>query len=332
MVDIARIAGVSISTVSRALAGSAQVGEETRRTITEIARSQGYVVHPLASGLRLKKTQTIGVVIPLGHASGQLISDPFFLSMIGHLADELAARNQKMLLAKVAAPHLGWIDQMIQEQRTDGIIVVGQSNQHAALNSAARQYLPLVVWGGVLPDQKYCVVGSDNAKGGWLAAEHLLSQGRRRIAFLGDATLPEIGPRYEGYVQSHKDRGLAPDPALTATADFPAVTVAATVHRLLSGPNPPDAIFAVSDVIAIAAMRAVREHGLRVPEDVAVVGYDDMLVASQIHPTLTSVKQDLAVAAGLIVDLLFRRIEGERATAKPIAPELIVRQSSTIGG
>lgn len=327
MADIARLAGVSVSTVSRALAGSPLVPAAKRDEILALAQAQGYVVNEQARNLRLKKTRTIGIVIPLGHESGQLISDPFFIELFGRLADEITARDYTVLLSKVARPEPGWQDRLIQSQRADGLLVIGQSDQHEALNNAARTRFPLVVWGARAPGQLYCTVGSDNLAGGRLATEHLLRQGRRRIAFLGVGDLPEVALRRQGYLQALTAAGIAEDPQLMAAAHFTVDTAYETVRGLIDSGVGFDAVFAVSDVIAVAAMKALQAAGLRVPEDVAVVGFDDVAIAAYANPPLTTVRQDLGRGARLMVDLLFRRMEGEEAPPATMAPELVVRKS-----
>lgn len=327
MADIARLAGVSVSTVSRALAGSSLVPAAKRDEILALAQAHGYVVNEQARNLRLKKTRTIGIVIPLGHESGQLISDPFFIELFGRLADEITARDYTVLLSKVARPEPGWQDRLIQSQRADGLLVIGQSDQHEALNNAARTRFPLVVWGARVPGQLYCTVGSDNLAGGRLATEHLVRQGRRRIAFLGVGDLPEVALRRQGYMQALAAAGLAEDPRLMAAAHFTVDTAYETVRGLIDSGVGFDAVFAVSDVIAVAAMKALQAAGLRVPEDVAVVGFDDVAIAAYANPPLTTVRQDLGRGARLMVDLLFRRMEGEETPAATMAPELVVRKS-----
>ncbi len=327
MADIARMSGVSISTVSRALAGSPLIPDATREMITEIAQSNGYVVNPFARGLRLRRTQTIGVVIPLGHEQRQLVSDPFFLEMLGHLADEITLRGYEILLTKVAAPKPGWLDHLIQAQRTDGLVVIGQSDQHAALNAAAATYEPLVVWGAHLPDTNYCVVGLDNEAGGFLVTEHLLKLGRRRIAFLGDASLPEIGQRRRGYLLAHQQAGISHDPRLDEPSAFTAETASSAAQHLISSGVEMDAIFCASDVIALAAISALKRAGKRVPQDVAVVGFDDSKIAPHATPPLTTVRQDLQEAAKQMIDLLFKRLDGELSSGVQMAPRLIVRKS-----
>ncbi len=327
MADIARMAGVSVSTVSRALAGSALVPQAKREEILALAQEQGYVINEQARNLRLKKTRTIGIVIPLGHEVGQLISDPFFIELLGRLADEITARDYNVLLTKVARPEPGWQDRLIQSQKADGLIVIGQSDQHEALNAVARTYLPLVVWGAHLPSQLYCSVGSDNIGGARLAVEHLVQKGRRRIAFLGVPDLPEVGLRYDGYRRALAAAGIAEDPALLAPAHFTVDTAYDTVRGLIDSKVPFDAIFAVSDVIAIAAIKALNAAGLRVPDDVAVVGFDDITIAAYVSPALTSVRQDLARGAKVMIDLLFRRMEGENTPSATMPAELVVRKS-----
>jgi DNA-binding LacI/PurR family transcriptional regulator len=328
MADIARMAGVSISTVSRALAGNALIPKALRDEIREIARANGYVVNQSARSLRLRRTNTIGVVIPLGHEAGQLISDPFFLEMVGRLADEITLRDYVVLLTKVASPQPGWLDLLIQSQRADGLLIIGQSNQHQALNLAADTYRPMVVWGGRLPDQRYCSVGGDNVGGARLAVEHLIASGRRRIAFLGAPDAPEAVLRREGYLAALAAAGLPSDPALIGHAPFTVETAHEAARALIESGVAFDALFAVSDVIALAAIQALNEAGRRVPEDVAVIGYDDIFLARQSTPPLTTVRQDLETGARTMVDLLFRRIAGEDTPSVTMPGELIVRASA----
>jgi hypothetical protein len=140
MADIARLAGVHVSTVSRALAGSPLVESRMREAILEIAARQGYVVNPAARNLRTSRTQTLSVVIPLAHERGQPLTDPFFTDMLGHLADEITRRGYGMYLEKVVPPMDGWLARLIAARRADGIIVVGQSTEHEALDAAAATY------------------------------------------------------------------------------------------------------------------------------------------------------------------------------------------------
>jgi len=327
MADIAKMAGVSTSTVSRALADNPLIPLPLRERIVALARAEGYVVNQQARGLRLQRTNTINVVIPLGHDKDQLISDPFFLEMVGRLADEITLRGYEVLLTKVGAPTPGWLERIIQSNRSDGLLVIGQSDQHQALNAVADSYGPLVVWGGDLPDRHYCTVGVDSVAGARLAVEHLLKLGRRRIAFLGLPEAPEVLLRRQGYLEALAAAGIPAEPALTAPAHFNAEPEQEGIHHLLSSGVTFDAVFAASDVIALGAIRAMGEAGLRTPEDVSVVGFDDVTVARYSWPPLTTIRQDLGRGAHEMVELLFQRIEGKTTASVFMAPELVVRQT-----
>ena len=330
MADIARLAGVSASTVSRALAGSPLVAKKKRELIAKLARERGYVVNATARNLRLQRTQTIAVTIPMGHESSQSLADPFFVEMLGHLADAITQRGYSILLQKILPTTNAddWLQQLITGNRSDGIIVIGQSTEHKLLDRAAAGYLPLVVWGGHLEKQRYCTVGTDNVGGALAATEHLLNSGRRNIVFLGDASIPEIKLRHEGY-----RRALQRGPKGTAAprivpAHLTADAAYESVRAFIREGAKFDAIVAGTDVIAISAMRAIRAAGLSVPKDVAVTGFDDIALAAHTVPPLTTVRQDLARGAHMLVDLLMQRIGGTETPSATMPGELIVRESA----
>ncbi len=328
MADIARMAGVSISTVSRALAGNSLIPKPLRDQIVEIAQTHGYVVNQSARSLRLRKTDTIGVIIPLAHEAGQLISDPFFLEMVGRLADEITLRDYSVLLNKVIATEPGWLERIIQSHRADGLLVIGQSTQHEALNTVADAYRPMVIWGAQIPGQRYCTVGSDNIEGGRLAVARLAARGRRRIAFLGAVDAPEAAQRFEGYRQGLDRAGIAFDPALVVPTPYTMDEAGQAVAAFLARGVAFDAAFAFSDVIAVAAFGALKAAGRSVPDDVAVVGFDDVPLARHGAPPLTTIRQDLRSGARAMVDLLFRRMAGEDAPSTLIPVELVPRDSA----
>ena len=328
MADIARLAGVHVSTVSRALAGSPLVEPRMRDKILALAKRRGYVVNRAARSLRTSRTHTLTVAIPLAHERGQALTDPFFTAMLGHLADEITRRGFALHLEKILPPMDDWLPQLIAARRSDGIIVIGQSTQHAALEQAAGQYAPLVVWGGHLAKRRYCVVGTDNVNGARLATEHLLERGRRRIVFVGDPSIPEIRLRCDGYELALEQAARGHTPPRVIKAHMTPEAAHTAMRRFIDSRLKFDAVLAATDIIAISAMRALASSGYSIPGDVAVVGFDDIALAAHVHPPLTTVRQDLARAASLLVDLVLRRIAGEDTESVMLPAELVVRDSS----
>jgi DNA-binding LacI/PurR family transcriptional regulator len=328
MTDIARIAGVSVSTVSRALAGSKLVEKTQRQEIMRLAQEHGYVVNSTARNLRLQRTQILSVVIPLGHEASQPLTDPFFVEMLGYIADEITQRGYGVFLQKVLPPMGDWLLQLIGSNRSDGILVIGQSTEHKALEAAAERYLPLVVWGGHLDKQSYCTVGTDNVAGAMAATEHLLKSGRRQIVFFGEPSIPEIRLRFEGYKTALANGPRDAAGPRSVPAHLTADTAYEAMRAFINSGASFDAVVAASDVIAMSAIRALTAAGKSVPGDVAVVGYDDLAMASYFNPPLSSVRQDLQRGAHIMVDLLFRRMNGENTPSATMPAELVVRESS----
>ncbi len=328
MMDIARMAGVSAATVSRALNGSELINAETRKRITELARSLNYSINQGAKNLRLGDNRTIGVVIPYGHSTRQHISDPFFLGMLGSLADALTDRGYDMLLSRVDSDRLYDLAALYDTGRAKGIIVIGQWGHHDQLNELAMRRVPMVVWGAQLPKQMYVTVGSDNLSGGFQATEHLLKRGRRRIAFIGDIAMPESALRFEGYRNALASFGIADDPALHIHSPFTPMEAQAAVRAFLRLGNSIDGLFAASDLIAINAIGVLKENNLSVPADVSVVGYDDIDQAAHSFPPLTTVRQPIDIAGEFIVNSLLQLLDGEAAASQLIPTSIVVRETS----
>jgi DNA-binding LacI/PurR family transcriptional regulator len=328
MADVARLAGVATSTVSRALNGSPLVNEETRERIMELARSLNYTINVGAKNLRQGNIRTIAVVIPYDEESRQHLSDPFFLSMLGTLADALTDRGFDMLVARVSSQHLDAAAHYYETGLALGVILIGQWRHHDQLNQLAARRVPLVVWGAKMEQQLYCTVGSDNVHGGDVAVGHLVSLGRRRIAFLGDVKFPEVAQRYDGYRAALARAGIAFDPALQVTVPFNADDCRRAVQHMVDTRLDFDAIFVVSDLLAMTVINTLRECGRDVPGDVPVVGFDDIALASYFHPPLTTVHQSIEDAGSAMVESLLAQIAGDAAAPRLLATRLIVRGSS----
>src|SRR5450830_101551 len=234
-----------------------------------------------------------------------------------------------MLFSRVATDGLGPAAAApFDSGRVVGIILVGQWGRHQQLNELAARKVPIVVWGAQLPQQLYCCVGSDNVSGGMLATQHLLELGRRRIAFFGDIELPEPAQRYRGYCAALEKHGIAVDPRLQVSTPFLPIGGSAAVEALQARAISYDAVFACSDLLAMTAIDSLRAHGKRVPDDVAVVGYDDIDQSAYFHPRLTTIRQPIGAAGRALVAALLALIDGAPAASVELPTQLIVRASA----
>jgi len=327
--ELAKMAGVSAGTVSRALAGKALVNSHTRERIQALAREHGFHPNQMASRLRTGQTGVIGVVFPLGHEKKQAISEPFFIAMLGRIGDELMHTGYDLMLSRVIPGDADdWLDRIVDSGMLDGVLLIGQSDQFDVIERVAERYLPLVVWGTRREGQVHCAVGTDSLAGGRLAAQQLLTRGRRTLAFFGDTRAIEVEQRFAGAQAALAEAGsgatIVAYPTSLSTAEMMPM-IEDNLDRMAPG---TDGIFAASDIIAMATLRLLHERGRKVPEDIAVIGFDDMRVAAQTVPLLTTIRQDFDGGAKTMVEALRKRIAGEACPSSVLEPELIVRESA----
>jgi len=330
--DIAHLAGVSQPTVSRALRGSPMVNPETRERILRIARELNYKVDKNASSLRLRNAGTLALLFFEDPTNDDSLINPFFHAMLGSITRACALRGYDLLVS-FQQLSTDWQADYEDSNKADGIILLGYGDYHESrerLQRLVEQGTHFVRWGAALPDQPGVSIGCDNFQGGFDITAHLLDQGCRRIAFVGHASshYPEFEERYRGHVAALTARGMVPDPGL----QFDAITTEQSGYEacqaLLTQGGGMDAVFAASDLIAIGAMRALREHGLRVPQDVALVGFDDIPLAASVSPTLSTVQQDTKQAGQLLVERLLTLIQGDPVESQSIPVKLVLRESS----
>jgi len=326
MTDVARLAGVSTATVSRALSGNPIIPEATRQRIAEVARSIGYRIHHSAANLRKGQTNSIGVVVLV--SDEQPISDPFVLGLIGHIADALNGQGLNLLLTRIRADHKAAMEALVTSGQVAGLLVIGQNQHHQRFNELEAAGIPLVVWGAVLPDTQYSVVGGNNQDGGYQATRHLLQSGAKRIMFLGDNKYPEGKHRLVGYTKALKEFGIKPDKALQSFCPLAADLVEQSIHTAIENGVDFDAVFVTSDVGAISVVSALGKHHIKVPEQVKVVGYDNIQLSGYFHPTLTTVNQPIDQAAIAMVDLLKEKMTGRPSRSVVLSADLVERQSS----
>lgn len=325
--ELARMAGVSAGTVSRALAGKPLVNRETREKIQAIADKHGFRPNQMARRLRTQRTGVIGVVAPLGHEQRQHLSDPFYMTMLGHLADALTESGYDIMLSRVTPDAHDWLERIADSGMLDGVLLIGQSDQFEAIERVAAQYRPLVAWGSHLPGQVHCTVGVDNRAGGRLAGECLIARGCKRLAFFGEVRARELEQRFLGLQDAAREAGLAEPLQLDThfAADVMPVEIAAHID---AHANEFDGVFAASDVIAMRTVRALTDRRIAVPAAMAVVGFDDLPFAEQTVPRITTIRQDIAMGARLMTQALFDRIGGTEAASTELKPALVRRDTA----
>ena len=334
--DIAYHAGVSQPTVSRALRGDPTVNEETRKRIEAIARRLNYKVDKNASNLRCRQSKTLALLLFEDPTPDDSLINPFFVSMLGSITRACGQRGYDLL---ISFQHLSgdWHTEYEDSRKADGIILLGYGDYlayRARLEQLVEQGTHFVRWGAVQKGQPGISVGSDNFQGGYDATSHLITLGRREIAFLGNASshYPEFFERYRGYAAALKTFGKAPSAALQADAVSSEESGYAAACELLGRGKPFDGVLAASDLIAIGALRALQERGIDVPANVSVAGFDDIPAASHVTPALTTVMQDTRRAGEVLVDTLLKLVSGEKAVGTVLPTRLVVRRSCGANG
>ena len=325
--DLARLAGVSVATVSRALNDSHLVNARTKNRILRIARQHDYSGRTSLKAQQRGGNGNISLIIPTPQGRDSVLSDPFYLSLVGGVGEALWEWSRDLVLSHLQLSTYEQAAALIQSGETDGLIILGQGTLHEELNKMARHDIPLVVWGAQLPDQDYCVIGSDNEQGGYRATQHLLRLGRRRVAFIGDTESDETKLRFQGYKNALNEAGISLQERLLQPTQFYPEAGMEAIEGILASGAAFDAVVAASDTIAIGVIRCLVSHGLSVPDDVSVVGYDDVIVASYCNPALTTIRQDVRKAGRRLVRKIVRAQNGEDINSSCIPTDLIVRDS-----
>lgn len=327
--DIARLAGVSHSTVSRALRGSPLIPAATAERIQKIAKECGYKPSAIARSLVMQRTQTIGVVVTS-------IADPFNGDVVDGI-EEVANENDLSVL--LAASH-GKSDRELMmvrnfhERRVDGIVVASSRVGAMYLPILSELRTPIVLINNQHRSEFAHAISIDNVTGAALMTDHLLQLGHRRIAYIGDEFgLYSDQERWEGYRLSLDRAGISVDESLVAKGDGKADGAGRALGLLLALPEPPTAVFCYNDMTALGAIRGAREAGVEIPRDLSIAGFDDIFIASYAAPALTTVRQprrEMGRRAMQILTALLAGKEPEKSIL--ISGELVVRDSTAAPG
>jgi DNA-binding LacI/PurR family transcriptional regulator len=327
---VAREAGVSRATASRVLNNSPKVSPEVRRSVERAIARLGYVPNPAARSLVTRRSESVGVVIT--EPTSRLFNEPFFPRLLRGISGELAARQlQLVLLMPENRADETRLEQYLLSGHVDGVILVSLHGDDPLPGDLMRQGIPVVVGGRPAEGISASYVDVDNRDGARSAVRHLVAQGRRRIATIaGPADMAAGLDRLSGYRDGLDEAGLARDASLEAHADFSHEGGLQAMRHLLETRPDLDAVFAASDVMASAAVSVLRAAGRAVPEDVAVIGYDDSPLSEASDPPLTSVRQPIEEMGRELVRLLVASTErASQATRRVLlSTELVVRRSS----
>jgi len=330
LVDVAARAGVSLATASRALNGLATVDGALRRRVQDAARAVGYRPNAFARGLRTQRTLTLGVVIPS-------IANPHFTEAVQAAQDAAAAAGYTTIVCNTARdPEAERRDLLVLTSgRVDGLILAPTQTGPAQLMALLADGPPVVLMDRRLEGVPWDWVAVDVATGVREAVAHLASRGRTRIALLaGPEGISTAGDKLAGYRAGLAAQGLEPEAALVVAGDYTDAGGYEATRRLLTRSPRPDAVIASNNLSAIGMTRAVLEAGLRIPEDVALVGFDNTPWTTLVRPALTLVAQPVAAlgttAARLLLDRLERPAGGLPGAPRHVllAPTLVVRQST----
>ncbi|MFN2299607.1 MAG: LacI family DNA-binding transcriptional regulator [Anaerolineales bacterium] len=326
--EIAKMAGVSRSTVSRVINNDPHVRESTRARVLEVIRRVNFKPSAVARGLASGRTRIIGLIFPTAQSS--LFTDPYYPGLVQGITTACNANDYSVML---------WLTNPEQEQSTvhqltsnsllDGLVIASYLIDDPLLEALTTSQTPFLLIGRHPSNNNLNYIDADNMNGAREAVVHLLRLGRQRIATITGPSKMIAGiDRLEGYKRAFTERGLRPEPALIVEGDFTESGGYNSMMRLI--PQNPDAVFVASDGMAMGALRALNETGRRVPEDVAVVGFDDIPAASHMDPPLTTVRQDIPRLGQLAAETLIQILaEGMMPPHRLVLPtELVIRSSS----
>lgn len=327
---VAARAGVGRTTVSRVVNGSELVSDAAREAVLAAIEELGYVPDSVARGLVTRRTDSIALVIP--ESESRLGAEPYFSAVIRGVSTALRdTRTQLQLVLVRDREERERLTGQVAGRRVDGVLLVSVHEDDPLPGILENLGLPTVLAGRRSVDESLSYACSDNREGARLAGRHLLARGRRAVATVaGPLDMDVARSRLQGWTDAMAEAGAICDERRIAVADFTEEGGAAAVRSLLAREPGIDAVFAASDVMAAGAVLELRRQGRRVPEDVAVVGFDDSFIARYAHPSLTSVRQPVEAIGETIARILLAQIADPDAERQQVVlpTELIVRDSS----
>ena len=328
--EVAPMAGVSRATVSRVVNGSPKVSPEARRAVEKAIARLGYVPNRAARSLVTRRSDSIGVVIPAPTA--RLFTDPFFLLFLNGIGTALAPRGiQLVLLMPQSGEEEKRLEQYVAAGHIDGVVLTALHGDDPLPERLAARGVPVVVNGRPPRGAQASYVDVDSRGGAATATAHLLAQGRRKVATItGSLDMPAALDRLLGFRDALEAAGLPIDPSLEEVGDFSQEGATRAMNLLLERQPDLDGLFVASDSMAAMALGVLQSAGRRVPDDVAVVGFDDQPIAGTTRPPLSSVRHPIEAMSHEMVRLLLHSIEARDHVPRQVMfpTELVIRESS----
>jgi DNA-binding LacI/PurR family transcriptional regulator len=330
MDEVAKAAGVSQATVSRVVNGNPRVNLTTRRQVERTIERLGFVPNSAARTLVTRRSDSIGVLIP--EPTSRVFGDPFFAQVLRGVSSALTARRQKLVLfLPQSADEETELQGYLGAGHVDGVIMYSLHGDDPLPEQLRRRGVPVVVGGRPPTGSRVSYVDYDNRGGAQAATGHLVETGRTVIGTItGPLDMSAAVDRLDGYRDALRAAGVEPDPELEATGDFTQESGVRAMEELLARRPDLDALFVANDIMATGALQVLERAGRRVPDDVALVGFDDLPIAQTTRPPLSSVRQSLDVLGRELVNVLLQTVEERDSIARKVVLEtqLVIRESS----
>ncbi len=328
--DIADRLGVSVATVSRALAGYTDVAPATRQRVLQAAQEMGYRPNIIARMLQKQRTDTIGFIIP---TFGPRFSDPYFSELLAGIGNAAAEQDYDVLVSTCSpdtSEEMQVYERFVQGRRVDGTLVVRTREHDARIIYLLEQQFPFVAFGRSIVEGDFCYLDVDGSAGIREAIRHLISLGHRRIAIiLPPENLMFTHYRRLGFGEAMAEANLPTEESLVAHGDLTEHSGYEVGRAFLTRDDPPSAIVACNDLMALGIISAAQRLGLTVGRDVAVTGFDDVSLAAHSHPSLTTVRQPIYEIGRRICEMLIHLLRGETLEERHVIlePQLVMRES-----
>jgi LacI family transcriptional regulator len=303
--DVAKLAGVSISTVSYALNNNSKVSKKTKQKIMEAVRQLNYQKNGIASDLKRNTTRTIALIVTD-------LSGPYYSELVRGVQEVTLSKGYDLLACSSLGEETSTGVKFLTEKRVDGAIVLAYNISEDILIQSARKEFPIILLDRIVDSEFVVSIEVDNEEGCYMAAEHLIEQGHRDIAYIGGQAIDRLHfKRVHGYESALHKHGLDAKGRLHQFGYFNRENGYNMTKMLIAQGNLPTGIMYANDEMAIGGMKAFKEHGIKVPSAVSIIGFDDIELAEYVHPSLTTVMQPKYERGALAAHLLFQVLEGK---------------------